>query len=116
MDRKTGNKMVTDERFAVLSFTGSADVGWEMKKNAGKKRVLLELGGNAAVIICKGMDIKEVAKKSLVAGFSYSGQICIHAQRFFIHESLIEEFTSAFVAGAKELNTEIRKTRKQMYR
>lgn len=103
MDRKTGNKMVTDERFSVLSFTGSADVGWEMKKNAGKKRVLLELGGNAAVIVTKGVNVEEVVKKSLVAGFSYSGQICIHAQRFFIHKDIFEVFVAAFKKGAEAL-------------
>jgi len=103
MDRKTGNKMVLDERFNVLSFTGSADVGWEMKKNAGKKRVLLELGGNAAVIVCPGINIEEVVKKSLVGGFSYSGQICIHAQRFFIHKNIFNEFANAFAEGAKNL-------------
>ncbi len=103
MDRKTGNKMVLDERFNVLSFTGSADVGWEMKKNAGKKRVLLELGGNAAVIVSDDANIAEVVKKGLVAGFSYSGQICIHAQRFFIHKDIFEKFAAAFVEGVKNL-------------
>ncbi len=103
MDRKSGNKMVLDERFNVLSFTGSADVGWEMKKNAGKKRVLLELGGNAAVIVTAKANIDEVVKKSLVAGFSYSGQICIHAQRFFIHKDIFEAFTAAFKKGAEAL-------------
>ncbi|HTB06174.1 MAG TPA: aldehyde dehydrogenase family protein, partial [Bacteroidia bacterium] len=105
MDRKNGNKMVTDERFSVLSFTGSAEVGWEMKKNAGKKKVLLELGGNAAVIISDDADIDEVCKKSVVAGFSYSGQICIHAQRFYIHEKVMDKFTSAFVKAVKELKS-----------
>ena len=103
MDRKTGNKMVTDERFNVLSFTGSADVGWEMKKNAGKKRVLLELGGNAAVIVSADADVEAVVKKSLVAGFSYSGQICIHAQRFYIHKDIFEKFTTAFKSGVEAL-------------
>ena len=55
-----------------------------------RKRVLLELGGNAAVIVTKGVNIEEVVKKSLVAGFSYSGQICIHAQRFFIHKDIFD--------------------------
>ncbi len=103
MDRTTGNKMVIDERFSVLSFTGSPIVGWEMKKNAGKKRVLLELGGNAAVIISKGVNLEEVVKKSLVGGFSYSGQVCIHAQRFFVHKDIFEKFSKAFAEGAKSL-------------
>lgn len=103
MDRKNGNKLVTDERFNVLSFTGSAEVGWTMKKNAGKKKVLLELGGNAAVIITKSADIKSIVKKALVGGFAYSGQVCIHAQRFFIHEDIIQRFATEFVKGIKEL-------------
>jgi len=103
MDRKTGNKMVIDERFNVLSFTGSADVGWEMKKNAGKKRVVLELGGNAAVIVNSDATVEEVVKKALVAGFSYSGQICIHSQRFFIHKNVFDKFANAFAEGAKDL-------------
>lgn len=103
MDRKTGNKMVTDKRFGILSFTGSADVGWEMKKNAGKKRVLLELGGNAAVIISNNVNLGEIVKKSLVAGFSYSGQICIHAQRFFVHKNIFDAFVEAFKNGTQAL-------------
>jgi acyl-CoA reductase-like NAD-dependent aldehyde dehydrogenase len=103
MDRKSGNKLVTDERFNVLSFTGSAEIGWEMKKNAGKKKVLLELGGNAAVIITQTANIEEASKKALVAGFSYSGQVCIHAQRFFIHKDVFEKFVAGFIEGVKAL-------------
>lgn len=103
MDRKNGNKLVADERFNVLSFTGSAEVGWEMKKNAGKKKVLLELGGNAAVIVTKSADIESTVKKALVGGFAYSGQVCIHAQRFFVHEDIMEKFATQFVKGVKEL-------------
>lgn len=103
MDRKTGNQLVTDERFKLLSFTGSPIVGWEMKKNAGKKKTILELGGNAAVIISESADIDLAVKKSLVAGFSYSGQVCIHAQRFYIHESLFNKFTDEFIKGASIL-------------
>jgi acyl-CoA reductase-like NAD-dependent aldehyde dehydrogenase len=103
MDRKAGNQLVTDERFKLLSFTGSPVVGWEMKKNAGKKKVILELGGNAAVIITPSADLEKAVTKSIVAGFSYSGQICIHAQRFFVHESIFKNFTTAFIAAAKKL-------------
>ncbi len=103
MDRKAGNQLVTDERFKLLSFTGSPVVGWEMKKNAGKKKVVLELGGNAAVIITPSADLEKAVTKSIVAGFSYSGQICIHAQRFFVHESVFKNFTTLFIAAAKKL-------------
>lgn len=103
MDRTAGNQLVTDERFKLLSFTGSPVVGWEMKRNAGKKKVVLELGGNAAVIITPTADLDKAVTKSIVAGFSYSGQICIHAQRFFVHESVFQSFTNSFIAAAKKL-------------
>lgn len=103
MDRKTGNQLVTDERFKLLSFTGSPVVGWEMKKNAGKKKTILELGGNAAVIVTESADLKTALPKCIVAGFAYSGQICIHAQRFFIHENIFESFTDQFVTATKKL-------------
>lgn len=104
MDRETGNLLVTDERFRLLSFTGSPDVGWKMKAQAGKKKVVLELGGNAATIIAASADLKDVLPKALMGAFSYSGQICIHAQRFIVHESHIKTFTSAMKAGALKLN------------
>jgi glyceraldehyde-3-phosphate dehydrogenase (NADP+) len=103
MNRKAGNQLVTDERFKLLSFTGSPVIGWEMKKNAGKKKVILELGGNAAVIVTPSTDMEKALPKTIVAGFSYSGQICIHAQRFFVHESVFEKFTAAFIKATKKL-------------
>jgi acyl-CoA reductase-like NAD-dependent aldehyde dehydrogenase len=103
MDRKTGNQLVTDDRFSLLSFTGSPLVGWEMKKNAGKKKTVLELGGNAAVIVSQSADLKVAIPKCIMAGFAYSGQICIHAQRFYVHETLFESFCSEFVNAAKKL-------------
>lgn len=103
MDRETGNLLVTDERFRLLSFTGSPDVGWKMKAQAGKKKVVLELGGNAATIVAASADLKDVLPKALMGAFSYSGQICIHAQRFIVHESHFKAFTSAMKAGALKL-------------
>ena len=104
MDRETGNLLVTDERFRLLSFTGSPDVGWKMKAQAGKKKVVLELGGNAATIITASADMKDVLPKALMGAFSYSGQICIHAQRFIVHESYFKAFTTAMKASASKLN------------
>ncbi|MBL7919252.1 MAG: aldehyde dehydrogenase family protein [Bacteroidia bacterium] len=92
MDRATGNLLVTDERINLLSFTGSPAIGWELKKQSGKKKVVLELGGNAGVIISKDIDLKKVIAKCLSGAFAYSGQICIHAQRFIVHPDLFEEF------------------------
>ncbi len=104
MDRETGNLLVTDERFQLLSFTGSPDVGWKMKAQAGKKKVVLELGGNAATIIAESANLKDALPKSLMGAFSYSGQICIHAQRFIVHESHVKAFTTAMKAATLKLN------------
>ena len=103
MSRNMGNNLVTDERIKLLSFTGSPEVGWEIKKNAGKKKVVLELGGNAGVIISKQTSIDSILKKCIIGAFSYSGQICIHAQRFFVHESLYDEFVSKMKEEAEKL-------------
>jgi acyl-CoA reductase-like NAD-dependent aldehyde dehydrogenase len=92
MDRKTGNLLVTDDRIALLSFTGSPAIGWELKKQSGKKKVVLELGGNAGVIISKKVKIKEIISKCMAGAFAYNGQICIHAQRFFVHPDIFDDF------------------------
>lgn len=103
MNRIAGNQLVTDDRFSLLSFTGSPEVGWEMKKNAGKKKVVLELGGNAGVIVARTANIEDALKKCLTGGFAYSGQICIHAQRIFIHSSLFSSFQQRFTEMVKAL-------------
>ncbi len=92
MDRATGNLLVTDERINLLSFTGSPVVGWELKKQSGKKKVVLELGGNAGVIISRGVDLKKTIDKCVSGAFAYSGQICIHAQRFIVHTDIFDDF------------------------
>ena len=94
MDRETGNLLVTDERFKLLSFTGSPDIGWKMKAESRKKKVVLELGGNAATIITPSADLKDTLPKSLMGAFAYSGQICIHAQRFIVHSSIFDNFVN----------------------
>lgn len=104
MDRETGNLMVTDERFKLLSFTGSPEIGWKMKTQSGKKKVVLELGGNAATIITETADLKDALPKALMGAFSYSGQICIHAQRFIVHESLYKNFISTLKAATLKLH------------
>jgi glyceraldehyde-3-phosphate dehydrogenase (NADP+) len=103
MDRKTGNKLVTDHRFNLLTFTGSPEVGWKMKQDAGKKKVVLELGGNAGVIVTESADIDRAVKKCIVGGYAYSGQVCIHAQRIYIHTSVFDEFSKKFTAEAGKL-------------
>jgi acyl-CoA reductase-like NAD-dependent aldehyde dehydrogenase len=96
MSRSTGNLLATDERIQVLSFTGSPVVGWELKKQSGKKKVVLELGGNAGVIVTQSADISKIMSVCVTGGFAYSGQICIHAQRFYVHRSLYKEFLETF--------------------
>jgi len=103
MDRQTGNLLVTDARFELLSFTGSPEVGWKMKEQAGKKRVVLELGGNAGVIITAGTDLDRALPRLLMGAFAYSGQVCIHAQRFFVHRSLFADFCRKMAARAEGL-------------
>lgn len=103
MDRQSGNQLVTDDRFKLLTFTGSPEVGWKMKANAGKKRVVLELGGNAGVIITEGTDLDKALPRLLLGAFAYSGQVCIHAQRFYVHRSLFDAFCEKMKTGAEQL-------------
>ncbi len=103
MTRAQGDHMVEDERFKLLTFTGSPSVGWRMKERAGKKRVVLELGGNAGVIVDASASLKWAVKRSLVGAFSYAGQVCISVQRMFIHRSIHDAFLERFIAGAREL-------------
>jgi len=104
MTRELGDRMVADPRFKLLTFTGSPSVGWRMKERAGKKRVVLELGGNAGVIVDKTADLDWAVKRCLVGGFGYAGQVCISVQRAFIHEDIWDAFMTRFVEGARALN------------
>jgi acyl-CoA reductase-like NAD-dependent aldehyde dehydrogenase len=103
MTRELGDRMVADPRFKLLTFTGSPSVGWRMKERAGKKKVVLELGGNAGVIVDQSADIAWAVKRTLVGAFSYAGQVCISVQRLFVHEAIWDQFMDAFVEGARAL-------------
>ncbi|MDL2335433.1 MAG: aldehyde dehydrogenase family protein, partial [Chloroflexota bacterium] len=103
MTRAQGDRMVEDDRFKLLTFTGSPSVGWRMKERAGKKKVVLELGGNAGVIVDATANLDWAVKRSLVGAFSYAGQVCISVQRMFVHRSVWDEFMDRFVAGARDL-------------
>ena len=98
-------KMATDDRFKLLSFTGSAKVGWYLKSKAGKKKVLLELGGNAGVIIHRDADLDLAARRCAAGGFSYAGQSCISVQRIFVHEPVIKPFMDRFLNLVRGLKT-----------
>ena len=103
MTRAQGDRMVEDERFKLLTFTGSPSVGWRMKERAGKKRIVLELGGNAGVIVDESADLDWAVKRCLVGAFSYAGQVCISVQRMFIHRAVFDGFMERFVEGARGL-------------
>jgi glyceraldehyde-3-phosphate dehydrogenase (NADP+) len=103
MTRELGDRMVADDRFKLLTFTGSPSVGWRMKERAGKKKVVLELGGNAGVIIDRTADLDWAVKRTLVGAFSYAGQVCISVQRLFVHEDIREAFLAKFLDGVKAL-------------
>ena len=90
-------RLVADERFRLLTFTGSAEVGWRLKTKAGKKRVLLELGGNAGVVIHSDADLDLAADRCVRGGFAYSGQSCISVQRIFVHRPVVDRFLTGFV-------------------
>jgi len=104
-DNRVAEQLVVDPRFKLLSFTGSAPVGWMLKAKCGKKKVVLELGGNAAVIVEPDADLDYVAQRCVTGGFSYAGQTCISVQRIFVHESIVAAFTENLVARVERLET-----------
>ncbi len=103
MDRTVGNLLVVDKRIKLLTFTGSSAVGWEMKRQCGKKKIVLELGGNAGTIVTASTDIEHAVKRCLIGAFSFSGQVCIHAQRIYVEQSVFEQFLNKFIEAVKTL-------------
>jgi acyl-CoA reductase-like NAD-dependent aldehyde dehydrogenase len=97
--------LVSDERIKLISFTGSAAVGWQIKKNCGKKKVVLELGGNAGVIVHSDADLAYAADRCVVGGFSYAGQTCISVQRILVERTAFAKFTDFLLEGVKKLKT-----------
>jgi acyl-CoA reductase-like NAD-dependent aldehyde dehydrogenase len=95
--------LVEDERFKLLSFTGSPEVGWEMKRRAGRKKVALELGGNAAVIVDRDADLADAVQRIVQGAFYQSGQSCIKTQRILVHEEIHAQFRDRLVAATKAL-------------
>ena len=103
MDRTAGNLLVTDDRFDLLSFTGSPVVGWKMKADCGKKKTVLELGGNAGVIITPDADLDHAVSRCIIGAFANNGQSCIHTQRIYAHESVFDAFSKKFVAAVETM-------------
>ncbi|MCX6646634.1 MAG: aldehyde dehydrogenase family protein [bacterium] len=96
-------RLVVDDRPRMLSFTGSDTVGWRLKEIAGRKRVTLELGGNAAAVVHEDADLKFAAERIAFGGFAHAGQICISVQRVIIHESVYDEFVRLLIRETKKL-------------
>lgn len=97
--RDSADPLTTDERLKLLSFTGSPEVGWALKAKAGRKRVVLELGGNAGCIIDADTDIADAVKRVVFGAFYQSGQSCISVQRIYAHEAIYEPFRDQLVAA-----------------
>ncbi len=98
-------RFTEDDRFKLLSFTGSPAVGWELKAKAGKKPVVLELGGNAAVIVDEDADLTDAVERIVFGAFYQSGQSCIGVQRIIVHASVYEEFKSRLVEATRALRS-----------
>ncbi len=96
-------KLVRDDRFATLSFTGSAHVGWHLKSIAGKKRVLLELGGNAAAIVHDDASLEWARDRVVAAAFGYAGQVCIKVQRLYVHAPIADAFVARLVERTRAI-------------
>lgn len=101
--RDGADLFTVDERLKLLSFTGSPGVGWDLKAKAGKKKVVLELGGNAAVIIDHDADLDDALERVVFGAFYQSGQSCIGVQRIIIHESIYDKFRDMLVTKTKSL-------------
>ncbi len=101
--REGAGLFTTDDRLKLLSFTGSPAVGWALKAKAGRKKVVLELGGNAAVIVDADADIDDAVGRIVIGAFYQSGQSCIGVQRILIHESIYDGFKAKLVAATSQL-------------
>ena len=101
--RDGADLFTTDERLKLLSFTGSPGVGWALKARAGKKKVVLELGGNAACVVDEGTDLDDAVERLCVGAFYQSGQTCIGVQRILVHASIYDELKAKLVEATRAL-------------
>jgi acyl-CoA reductase-like NAD-dependent aldehyde dehydrogenase len=102
-DPPVARALWTDGRIRCVSFTGSDTVGWKIKEEASRRRVLLELGGNAAAIVCADADVRKAAAKLAVAAFAYAGQVCIKAQRILVAKEVERDFLDAFLEESRKM-------------
>lgn len=101
--REGAEQLTTDPRLKLLSFTGSPEVGWDLKARAGKKKVVLELGGNAACVVDETADLDAVVERLIVGAFYQSGQSCISVQRIVAHRAIYRELRDLLVAATQSL-------------
>ncbi|MBD81579.1 MAG: aldehyde dehydrogenase [Crocinitomicaceae bacterium] len=102
-DIPEAEKLVRDERMKMLSFTGSPQIGWHLKNIIGKKKVALELGGNASVIVDESADLEQAAKLTAIGAYLYAGQICISTQRILVHHKVFDTFKPLLIAEVERL-------------
>jgi acyl-CoA reductase-like NAD-dependent aldehyde dehydrogenase len=100
---RVAEALATDERLQMISFTGSARVGWHLKSVAGRKRVALELGGNAAAIVHEDADVDRVAARCALGAFASAGQVCIRVQRLLVHRPVLDRFLERFLEEVRGL-------------
>lgn len=103
MDTKYIDSVYRDERIKMISFTGSAEVGWNIKAKANKKMVTLELGGNAPVIVDESANLNKSVERTAFGAFTYAGQVCISVQRVYIHEKIFDNWAEKFIETARNL-------------
>jgi glyceraldehyde-3-phosphate dehydrogenase (NADP+) len=104
-ENDVAEKILTEDRVKVFSFTGSPQVGWELKNKAKKKKVILELGGNAAVIVDHSADLELACEKVVPGAFLYSGQICISTQRVYVDSGVYDEFIERLLERTEEVES-----------
>ena len=100
---KDAERLISDDRIKKITFTGSAVVGWRLKAAAGTKKITLELGGNAGVIVHDDADIEYAVGRCTAGAFSYAGQICISVQRIYVQKDIFYKFRDAYIASCKSL-------------
>lgn len=103
--RDSADLLTEDDRLKLLSFTGSPDVGWKLKARAGKKPVILELGGNAACVIDNDWDLDDAVARVIIGAFYQSGQSCIGVQRLFVHSDVYDVFKEKLIAKTRTLKS-----------
>ena len=100
---EVAEQLALDERIKMLSFTGSAAVGWRLKSKAGKKKVALELGGNGGLIVDENVDLETAAARAARGAFVHAGQVCLSVQRIFVHRNVYSDFRKLFVTETERL-------------